>query len=67
MNDEAGNDVGEQNQGEPFQNAGDLVIAKENRRYGNADAEEKDEHVRVDLRQHLGRIGHTGEIGTDID
>ena len=67
MNDEAGDDVGEKHEREPFQNRCDLMVAKKDRGQRNANTKENHKNVRVDAGQHLCRIRHSRKIGTDVD
>ena len=60
-------DVGEEHERQPLQHRGDLVVAQADRRPRDADTEEHDEEVRVQPCQHLGGVGHAGEVRADVD
>ena len=62
-----GNDVSKQSRGEPFQNIGNLIVTEPNGREGDNDAEQADKIMRVKSGEHFGGIGHTEEIGADVD
>ena len=60
-------DVGEEHEREPLEGAGNGGVAEPDRRPANQHGEPHHPEVRAGPRQKLCRVGHSGEIGSDVD
>jgi hypothetical protein len=65
--DKSGDDISEQNWGEPLQDHRDLVIAEPDGGVGNSNSEDDDVNMRIDACKHLRGVGHCGKIRANID
>jgi hypothetical protein len=64
---ERSDDVRQEYERQPLQSIGDRRVSQPDRGHRDADAEHHDPDVRAQTREQLGRVGHAGEVGADVD
>ena len=52
---------------QPLQGVGDLRVTQPHRRCANAHAKNDHVNMGIDSGEHLRRIGHSSEIGADVE
>ncbi len=67
MEEQRRDDVGDEDEGQPLEDPGDLLVPQPDRGHHDEQGEDADEVVGIEAGQHLGGVGHAGEVGGDVE
>jgi hypothetical protein len=67
VNEEGGDHVAEEHEGEPFEDAGDVPVVGEEQEGDDHKGEHWRPELRAHVADHLHRLRHAREVGADVD
>ncbi len=67
LGEESGQDIGEQDQGEPFKNSGDGIVRPPDQEGSNSHGVDRRPVHTLDAGDHLGHLRHATQVRSDVD